>query len=354
MTRLPDTFGHYIGVYKDARSSAASYDFEDSGGGYLFEGRDGRPFSVSSWTTVVKDTWKRHCGLSPPPKLLRAIFICWLRDQAHTNKATPEVLKSCATLMKHQLATQESDVYDKKTHERLTKSAFDFTSDFADRCAQARLRGEPMPSSSGGAATSSSSSTRPSAGSGGGARAPRGGGRGGRGAHAGRSGRGRGRGRGRGHPDKGPTQPPTPPLSSSPDVEDLVGTTVRRSFDGTWFDGDISFVNPYYRVTYSDGDISDLTALELRFLADLVFPEATISFHSGDLDGGWSDGTVVEPYHKKHGALWVPKGYEWQSSATHSWLVQFRDGVAAVALPTERKVEERADNPPGSWMSLSN
>lgn len=92
MTRLPGTFGHYIGVYKDARASAASYDFED-GGGYLFEGRDGRPFSVSSWTTVVKDTWKRHCGLSPPPKLLRAIFICWLRDQAHENKATPEILK---------------------------------------------------------------------------------------------------------------------------------------------------------------------------------------------------------------------------------------------------------------------
>ena len=94
MTRLPDTFGHYIGVYKDARASAANFDFEDTGGGYLFEGRDGRPFSVSSWTTVVKDTWKRHCGLSPPPKLLRAIFICWLRDQAHTNKATPEVLKA--------------------------------------------------------------------------------------------------------------------------------------------------------------------------------------------------------------------------------------------------------------------
>mmetsp|Transcript_103697 Transcript_103697/g.297996 ORF Transcript_103697/g.297996 Transcript_103697/m.297996 type:complete len:429 (-) Transcript_103697:954-2240(-) len=93
MTRLPDTFGHYIGVYKDARASAASFDFEDSGGGYLFEGRDGRPFSVSTWTTVVKDTWKRHCGLSPPPKLLRAIFICWLRDQAHENKATPEILK---------------------------------------------------------------------------------------------------------------------------------------------------------------------------------------------------------------------------------------------------------------------
>jgi len=259
--------------------------------------------------------------------------------------------------MKHQLATQESDVYDKKTHERLTKSAFDFTSSFADQCAQARLRGEPMPSSSGGAPTgvgaSCSSSGQPSGSGGGEARASRGG-RGGRGTRGRSSGRGRGQGKGRGRSDKSSAVPPTPPLSSSPDVNHLVGTTVRRSFDGTWFDGDISFVNPYYRVTYSDGDISDLTALELRFLADLVFPEATISFHSGDLDGGWSEGTVVEPYRKKHGKLWVPKGHESQASPEHSWLVQFRDGVAAVALPAERKVEERTDNPPGSWMALSN
>lgn len=164
----------------------------------------------------------------------------------------------------------------------------------------------------------------------------------------------RGRSGERGRSYKTPTAPPAPTLSSAPDVDHLIGTTVRRSFDGTWFDGDVSFEHPYYRVTYSDGDVSDLTALELRFLADCVFPEATISFHSGDLDGGWSEGTVVEPYQKKHGKVWVPKGHESQASPEHSWLVQFRDGVAAVALPAERKVEERADNPPGSWMSLSN
>eukprot|EP00618_Florenciella_parvula_P019143 CAMPEP_0119468738 /NCGR_PEP_ID=MMETSP1344-20130328/2358_1 /TAXON_ID=236787 /ORGANISM="Florenciella parvula, Strain CCMP2471" /LENGTH=214 /DNA_ID=CAMNT_0007501229 /DNA_START=185 /DNA_END=829 /DNA_ORIENTATION=- len=214
-----------------------------------------------------------------------------------------------------------------------------------------------MPSSSGGAQTgvgaSCGSSGQPSGSGGGGARASRGG-RGGRGARGRSSGRGRGQGKGRGHPDKGPTQPPTPPLSSSPDAEDLVGTTVRRSFDGTWFDGEVSFEHPYYRAIYSDGDVSDLTALELRFLGDGVSPEAKLSFHSGDLDGGWSEGTVVEPYRKKHGKLWVPKGHESQASPEHSWLVQFRDGVAAVALPAERKVEERTDNPPGSWMALSN
>ena len=215
--------------------------------------------------------------------------------------------------------------------------------------------GTKLSSGSRGAQGQSSSSSRSSGGSGGGGgRTPRGGGQGGRGTRGGRSGRARGRGSGRGRSGETPTAPSTPPLSSSPNVDHLVGTTVRRSFDGTLFDGEVTFEHPYYRVIYSDGDVSDLTALELRFLHDGVFPEATISFHSGDLDGGWSDGTVVEPYHKKHGALWVPKGYESQASAAHSWLVQFQDGVAAVALPAERKVEERADNPPGSWMSLSN
>ena len=109
MTRLPDTFGHYIDVYKQAREATTEYEFEQSEGGYLFASRDGRPFSVSSWTSVVKETFRRHSGLAPPPKLLRAIFIVWLRDEAHHNAATPDVLKSCAKLMKHQLATQESD-----------------------------------------------------------------------------------------------------------------------------------------------------------------------------------------------------------------------------------------------------
>ena len=113
MTKLPPTFGHYLAVYKQARETASEYDFDGSSssseGAYLFASKDGRPFSVSSWTSVVKETFRRHSGLAPPPKLLRAIFIVWLRDEAHHNKATPDVLKSCAKLMKHQLATQESD-----------------------------------------------------------------------------------------------------------------------------------------------------------------------------------------------------------------------------------------------------
>ena len=112
MTRLPDTFGQFIGAYKQAREATTEYEFEqahEAEGGYLFASKDGRPFSVSTWRSVVKETFRRYSGLAPPPKLLRAIFIVWLRDEAHHNAATPDVLRSCAKLMKHQLQTQESD-----------------------------------------------------------------------------------------------------------------------------------------------------------------------------------------------------------------------------------------------------
>mmetsp|Transcript_71583 Transcript_71583/g.202260 ORF Transcript_71583/g.202260 Transcript_71583/m.202260 type:complete len:466 (-) Transcript_71583:398-1795(-) len=373
MTRLPDTFGHYIDVYKQAREATTEYEFEQSEGGYLFASRDGRPFSVSSWTSVVKETFRRHSGLAPPPKLLRAIFIVWLRDEAHHNAATPDVLKSCAKLMKHQLATQESDVYDKKTHERLTKSAFDFTSAFADKCAKARREGKPMPSSSGGAAAVSSSSNSRSSNSsgstsgggsgrgGGGGRANRGGrgrGRGGRrrGGEGGRgatqAGRGRGRGRGRSRTPAASAGPP-PPLAP-PDVASLVGSTVRRIFeDGKMYEGVVApFDGDFYTVEYTDGDKDDLTALELRFIGDGVYPGAKVQFHSGDGDGGWATGTIVEPYQPKHGRVWVPDDAMEPSRAELSWLVEFGNGWAPVDLRHERRVDEPADHPSGSWIAL--
>ena len=134
----------------------------------------------------------------------------------------------------------------------------------------------------------------------------------------------------------------------------LVGTTVGRLFGDEWFDGLVSYDEPpFYTVTFSDGDKEDYTALELRALADGVFPGAKIRFHSGDMDGGWADGVVVEPYkRRRHGKLWFPSGCKWQSSAAHSWLVHFQDGLAPVALPNERKVEAQGDSPPGSWMSI--
>lgn len=274
------------------------------------------------------------------------VFVGWASSgYSHTQPAAMLMCLSQTQLL----------VYDKKTHERLTKSAFDFTSSFADECAQARLRGEPMPSLSGGtsASSSSSSSSQPNGSRGGGAHTPRGG-RGGRGGRGERSGRGRGRWRGRGRSKETPAPPNGPPLSASPDVEGLIGTTVRRIFGDTWFEGVVSRDQNghWYTVTYTDGDKEDLSALELRFIADGVCSGARIRFNGGPKDGGWDSGTVIEPYEKKHGKLWVPKGYEGQASAAHSWLVHFQTGVAPVALPNERKVEEQGDSPPGSWMSI--
>lgn len=51
---------------------------------------------------TTTDAFRRHSPgqLAPAPKLLRSVFITFLRDQAANNSATPEILKSCAVAMK--------------------------------------------------------------------------------------------------------------------------------------------------------------------------------------------------------------------------------------------------------------
>jgi hypothetical protein len=57
---------------------------------------------------VVKNVFKKYSpnGTETPPKLLRSSFITFVRS----SNAAPEVLKSAATVMKHRLETQASDV----------------------------------------------------------------------------------------------------------------------------------------------------------------------------------------------------------------------------------------------------
>lgn len=69
-------------------------------------------------------------GVEPSPKSLRQSFICALRDE---NFGDSEVLKSAARAMRHAETTQGSDTYDKKTHDRLLKAAFDWCRGFAER-----------------------------------------------------------------------------------------------------------------------------------------------------------------------------------------------------------------------------
>ena len=87
-------------------------------------------------------------------------------------------------------------------------------------------------------------------------------------------------------------------------------------------------------------------------MGDGVYPGAKIRFHSGDVNGGWATGTVIEPYEPKHGAVWVPNDLLEPSRTELSWLVQFEDGWAPVDLRHARRVDEPADHPSGSWIAL--
>ena len=70
----------------------------------------------SQWTAFIKGCFKKHTSdeKAPPPKLLRAAFISWLRDSTDATA----VLASAAKCMKHRTSTQESDHYDKGHHDR--------------------------------------------------------------------------------------------------------------------------------------------------------------------------------------------------------------------------------------------
>ena len=101
---------------------------------YLFHTRQGvsHCYSSSQWCTKVKQAFKAFSptGVEPSPKSLRQSFICALRDE---NFGESEVLKSAARAMRHAETTQGSDTYDKKTHDRVLKAAFDWCASFAER-----------------------------------------------------------------------------------------------------------------------------------------------------------------------------------------------------------------------------
>ena len=67
---------------------------------YLFHPTDdtSRCVTSSQWSGVVKAALKKHSPtrVAPPPKLLRASFITWLRDSTDA----PEVLKAAAKSMR--------------------------------------------------------------------------------------------------------------------------------------------------------------------------------------------------------------------------------------------------------------
>ena len=86
---------------------------------------------------------------SPTSQLLRSSFICHLRG----SETAPEVLQSAATQMKHLIDTQSSDVYDRETHDRLAKAAFDWCESVAKSFDTPAPNGAPPPSGSSSGAT---------------------------------------------------------------------------------------------------------------------------------------------------------------------------------------------------------
>ena len=113
-------------------SYAASLEMSTVGGeeSYLFHPTDGKPdraFESSAWTMYVSRLFKKLTGTAIAPKTLRSIFITWLKESTNC----PEILKSAAHAMKHQVATQESAHYDANADTKLVKAAYDFNLTFA-------------------------------------------------------------------------------------------------------------------------------------------------------------------------------------------------------------------------------
>jgi hypothetical protein len=107
------------------------FDVVDDENPYLFHPlKDTTRCVVSSqWTAMVKAAFLKHSGKAVAPKSLRSSFVTYIRD----NEAAPEVLKSAANAMHHQLATADSDKYDRRTHDRLNEAAVRFAEQIATK-----------------------------------------------------------------------------------------------------------------------------------------------------------------------------------------------------------------------------
>ena len=85
----------------DAYLAAFQWETHGNETPYLFHPTSDttRCLPSSQWSAVVKACFKKHSPghVAPPPKLLRASFITWLRDSTDA----PDVLKAAAKAMRH-------------------------------------------------------------------------------------------------------------------------------------------------------------------------------------------------------------------------------------------------------------
>ena len=190
------------------------------------------------------------------------------------------------------LNTLESDRYDQQTHERLTKAAF-------DHCEAYSAEVEAQVSNGEGSSSQAAASPPPATPT---------------------------KARKKPLKPKTPVKPkaasrrtpqPTEPAPLVVDLMALVGTTVKQSFDGVWYNAKVSFVKPYYRLTFTeDGDEQDMTSADFKSLTEGVFEGARLRYHCG-VPWLWADVIVRERYEgrRTHGAIWEADDQPYGSTA---------------------------------------
>lgn len=119
------------------------------------------------------------------------------------------------------------------------------------------------------------------------------------------------------------TEPPPPP---PPDVAELIGRAVRKRFEDKWYAGTIdSYVEPYLRVVYEDGDAEELDLAQARLLAAGVDVGVRVQYHFGS-ELGWIGGKVTAK-HRRGVAIYEPDELaEDSTSSAMAWQVCFDDG----------------------------
>ena len=135
--------------------------------------------------------------------------------------------------------------------------------------------------------------------------------------------------------------------STPPEAAALVGQSVRKRFDGEWFDGAIdSYVHPYLRVVYSDGDTEEVDVDQARLLVSGVDVDMRVQYHFGS-QVGWIGGTVISKY-RRGCVIFEPDELEEDSTSTAmAWEVRWDDGdLASVDLCLERR---SSDPKAGNW-----
>ena len=76
----------------------------------------------------------------------------------------------------------------------------------------------------------------------------------------------------------------SPTSSSSASKISLVGMNIRKSFDGSWYNGTVIQYNaPYYKVTYTDGDSEELSESEVRKYAVTSMIATPVAMSSGNV-----------------------------------------------------------------------